>query len=745
MDKISGIFNAVYQPAGYKTAGSFFLAVNGGLPVLVSGAAPDLKKGTPINVYGKSNPGGTGGFTAEKIEFNTADRDSILAFFNGRHFHGLSKKTGELLFDALRDLSRGSDVTWDKFPDFEIHKICSSLQFDSELTANIIHAVTGIQRRYDIMKAFRKTRITHFDVEILYSRFFGDAVSEMRKDPYAMLPAGASFAFCDDTAYENGVKAYENKRIRAFLLRMADTIRQSGSCCMRLDEALSMLQIMQKKSRFHYIPTSLFLSEMLKSTEFILKETAKYGIVVYPEKLYRAEKAIVAELARLNADAAETGYEVPEDTGYLDAGQVQALSFLKTEGVKILTGGPGAGKTTTIMALVRGYRSIRPKDPVMLCAPTGRAAVRISESMGEDNSAMTIHKLLDARMLGNKTMFTFNKENPLPKGLYIADEMSMADELLFLNLIRALPQHSILILSGDPNQLPSVQAGTVLKDLAESGAFHHIRLTGNHRQQDGNLIIENYNRILQKNPKLSEGREFTIIRTETEKEAGEAAVSLYHRYAMRDPQSAQLLCSVKMGESGKNMINEKICAGRPAGPEYAGYMPGDKIMMTRNNYQGHYWNGDTGIVTSVGRGYISASFYDGTREITDEYLPDTEHAFAMTIHKSQGSEYDTVIIVLGKRAENMLSNALILTAVTRAKKRVFIVSEQDALEISIVTNREAKRITGLQDMIQESLPADQRPNRQSSSDTSDFSAELSAAAEAASSSDSNPIAAIPSL
>ncbi|MCD8082115.1 MAG: AAA family ATPase [Clostridiales bacterium] len=703
---IHGTFHSIDKAAGHKNPGTFFLKPDGtNIMLLCSGAAPELTKGTPLILTGEFTSEHKNNFHVENIEFDTSDPDRVLGFLSGIHFKGLTKNRSRDLLDALRSAASRTGKSWASLPFEQFVNATKEAGVKDEVGKKIADAIGGIERRKELRSLFSDLRITDKDIETLIRLYGSEAYTEAKKEPYAGLVDGLSFGFCDDLAFHEGMEYMDPRRVDAFLTRMGEFIAHSGSCCMRLEEMLNYIRYMQQKSRFQYLPKAYFLITLLKSRQYVVKVSSHYGPVVYPKELYEAEREIIQELKRLQSSAEQTGYTIPENIGNLDSDQMHALGFFETEGVKILTGGPGSGKTTTVWTMIHQYQQFHERDVVQLAAPTGRAAVRMTESCKGEEKAVTLHKLLDVRPYNGKMRCHFNRNMKLPKGLYIIDEMSMTDEIMFLNLLRALPDHTTLILVGDPDQLPSVQAGTVLKDLLLSNKFEHVMLTGNHRQGDGTSIITNYRKIKDRETLLTEDKDFRVIRAESDENALRALGSIYQMFERSHVTGYQILTAVNVGGLGKYKINSLVSdarlkeAGDNALP--GGYCIGDKVIMTRNNYASNYWNGDIGIVSGVTQdGELLAQFYDGTRTISREDMVDMEHAFAVTIHKAQGSEFPYAVIVLGQEYGFMLSNALILTAVTRAQKGVIIISVGDALEQAISADGGAGRITGLRDMLE---------------------------------------------
>ena len=295
--------------------------------------------------------------------------------------------------------------------------------------------------------------------------------------------------------------------------------------------------------------------------------------------------------------------------------------------------------------------------------------------------------------------YMYNSARKLPEGLYVIDEASMLDEHITHAFLSAVTKGSYVIFTGDPGQLLSVDTGSVLQDMILSGTLRTYHLTRMHRQAERSLIAENYRKIVKKNTHLSEGPDFHIIRCESDREIKDTAIRLYEKYGSGSPYGFEILTCVRKGDTGKDGINQEILERRHR--TRVKYAPGDRIMMTANDYEKGYMNGDIGEVLKVRDDSLLVRFYDGIKELDKGCFPDMDYAFACTIHKAQGSEYDRTAVILDDSADVMLKNRLILTAVTRAKKECFVISKGDALERAILHADAGERCTLLRDLLKE--------------------------------------------
>lgn len=374
--------------------------------------------------------------------------------------------------------------------------------------------------------------------------------------------------------------------------------------------------------------------------------------------------------------------------------------LLVTRGVQILTGGPGTGKTSTINGMLYAYERMHPDHTIRLCAPTGRAAQRMSESTGRE--AVTIHRLLDYKPEGLGASYR-NKEHPIEADLVVVDEMSMTDIELFDKLLAALKTGTKLILVGDVNQLESVGAGSVLHDLmGTSDAFiPKNRLTEVFRQKGGSPIIDNAQAIIDGNIHLQECEDFQIIHTKCEEETIEQTKNLMRQlYNADQPFETQILCPSRKGQAGIENCNTILQDLLNPGKQCLTYGKNkfrinDKIIMMRNNYSSHdaYFNGDIGVIKKIGKGNLIVDIRGELVNLNRDALDDVQLSYGMTIHKSQGSEFKNVIVVMPTEPANMLVRNLLYTGVTRAKKRVYIINEGTAMECAIRSNIIGKRRT----------------------------------------------------
>jgi exodeoxyribonuclease V alpha subunit len=537
-----------------------------------------------------------------------------------------------------------------------------------------------------------------------------DAIAVIKADPYRLCREiwGIGFATADKIALSVGIDRNSPLRARAAIGHTLETEAEEAGHCWTFENDLLM-----HANELTGIPVEI-LSDALAEEISESRVVAENGDVrkIYLKTYYWSECKTAERISvilsadraydPIDADRAVAWWE--QKAGFVLAEQQsEALKASLKSKFSVITGGPGVGKTTIIRALVEIYK--RRNLKVVLAAPTGRAAKRMAESVG--SPAQTIHRLLKWNPVTNR--FTFNAENRLEGDVFIFDETSMIDIKLACELMLALPDAASVVWVGDTDQLPSVGAGAVLKDLINSGAVASTRLDIIFRQDTTGLIVKNAHHVNAGEPlEIRQGEsDFYFLRCEDPAECADRVVEFMteripRKFAMNPLEDVQILTPMRKNVLGTESLNAVI--QQRLNPEGESIMrgasvfrTGDRVMQLRNNYDKDVYNGDVGFIKSVDAAERSmvVSFdgrpvkYDGCD------LDELVLAYAMTIHKSQGSEYPAVIVIMHSQHYVMLQRNLLYTAITRARKLVLLVGLPYAVSRAIETDIVRERRTSL--------------------------------------------------
>lgn len=576
-----------------------------------------------------------------------------------------------------------------------------------------------------------KTRILlqQNDVYTYISQFGGDylaaskicenrtnALHSLKTNPYLVgLNAGLKFDVCDLIYNHEGGNCYDECRIEALVIKSLEQNENCGNTFAYIHNIMKWVNMCSRQSSVFkdIIPEALVIRSCFNSRKIICEKTTEKdkGIVFryFLKDTYLMEKDIVKNINRIKNGMHSLPFnpkwiekiEKINNVKYSNR-QKDAFNFLNSTGIKVLTGGPGTGKTTVINGLIQAYTFMFPQNPILLCAPTGRAAQRISEATGKP--AFTLHKALDVHPFGEE-MQAKTLDNPLDANLIIVDEMSMTDTEIFSLLLGAVKTDTLVILCGDTDQLPSVGAGNILHDIIECGIIETNKLDVVYRQAAESGITQNAISVNNGSTSLTKKDDFDISVVKNHLDISNKICEIVKDcYDVRNPFSVQVLSSTKKGDAGTIALNKKlqqICNPQKEESEldYT-FKRGDKIMMFRNNYEIGYVNGDTGTILEITPNEIIVDIKGtGKLSIPKTNMSDISLAYSVTIHKSQGSEFDTVIISLPNSPISILKRNLLYTAITRAKKKVIIVTQTGVIEHTINTLDTELRQTDILDKL----------------------------------------------
>ncbi len=729
-DMISGVVESViYQsPDGSYTVCD--LEDEAGEPVTLVGSLPMISEGVRIRAYGEWGNHPTYGrqFKCEYYEQEMPDSEGdILRYLSAGNIKGVGPKT------AIRIVERYGTETFDvieNHPEW-LAEISGISKAKAAAIGESFRESAGARAVIMYCKNICSPTVSMK----IYKKWGSTAVERIKQNPYALCKNihGIGFRKADELARSIGIPADSDSRIEAGLMYiLEEEARRGGHTCLRAGELVSFGTDLLCVEAEKIADTT---AELVKKGR-LCTEVSGDVRYIYSPKFYKAEETIARKLCELSLmcpaiareDVGEFINRLEMTTGITFAGmQRQAISAALEHGVMILTGGPGTGKTTVTKALLSIFESMGME--CALAAPTGRAANRMSEATSHE--AQTLHRLLETNFTKDEdeeNIFIRDEKNLLEEDVFILDEVSMIDTLLMQSFLKAVKPGARVILIGDSDQLPSVGAGNVLSDLIASECFCTVRLTEIFRQSGESLIVTNAHCVNGGQLPASGGKEsdFFILTRNTDADVAATVADLCVRrlpkaYGEEILGNIQVITPSKKGAAGteeicrvlQNVLNPPDPAKREFSRGSTVFREGDRVMQIRNNYSIEWekddtrgtgvFNGDIGVVEKIdtAEGTMTVNF-DGRRaeyDVTE--LEELELSYAITVHKSQGSEYPVVVIPVYGCAPMLLNRCLLYTAITRASRLCVIVARSDCLERMVSNEIHSNRCTGLRRRIEE--------------------------------------------
>ena len=640
--------------------------------------------------------------------------EGMIRYLSSEIFKGIGKKTAQRIVNKF-----GNDTfkIIDSSPEL-LSKIKGVNKKQQKSLLNSWEEQRGLR---DVMTFLRGVGISHGFAQRIYAKHGMNSIPLIKANPYLLTDiSGIGFLTADGIAHNLGFDKNSPHRAAAGLLYMLEQQVLNGHTCYPLPDLLEKTapELLIDKTILEESLNQLIEDRLIYCAEQN-DENGERQKFIARMRYYRAEQRIAENIFRILKSKAYTIFEsesslIEEQESKvglkLDEAQREAVNAVLKYKVLIVTGGPGTGKTT-LVRFILGL--MRPKIPsIALAAPTGRAAKRITETTGSSSS--TIHRLLEATNVG----FQRNRENPLDQELIIIDETSMIDTLLMDSFLEAVPSASRLIIVGDVDQLPSVGAGTVLQDFIKSGSIPVVRLNHIFRQAYGSFITVNAHKVrrgelpsVNKSSKQSDLKDqlqdyYFIEESDQEKIVEKILLLNTERIPQRfklDPmKEIQVLTPMHRGITGASQLNRNL--QEKINPDAKGiehreqwFRVGDKIMQQQNDYEKQVFNGDLGRVVDCDQDSkeLYVRFEQSHIHYKSNELDQLTLAYAITVHKSQGSEYSAVIMPITTHHYMMLQRNLLYTAITRGKQLVVLIGTSAAVRIAVQNQGTLNRYTGL--------------------------------------------------
>lgn len=562
----------------------------------------------------------------------------------------------------------------------------------------------------DIMIFLKAHDISDGYATKIYAEYGEDSIEILSNNPYQLIydVDGIGFLIADSIARKLGFGLDHPLRIKSGIIYTMQVHCDEGDTCVTLNsllnKAATLLQI-NGALITDSVKTLIEDEELIEEDDLLFLPTLYHSEINIARTLYI--KAITP--SPLQFDESFVNIEQTEMFSNVkyDEDQKNAIRKAVINNVTIITGGPGTGKTTITHGIVNAFHGMGMK--ILMAAPTGKAADRLSEATGFE--AKTIHRLLGAKPGGS---YDFNEDNKLKGDILIVDEVSMVNTYLMNSLLKAVPDNMKVILIGDMDQLPCIGPGNILKDLIESNVLPTIKLTKIFRQAENSRIITNAHAINRGEYPIinnSKDSDFFFLREDNEENLQDYITDLVCNRLPKtygvEPKEIQVLTPMKKYKAGTVELNKRLQqAINPSGDEIARgdivFRVGDKVIQTKNNYEKNIFNGDTGIICGVNveDKTLEVDFGDEIVFYDSTDMEELLHAYALTIHKSQGSEYPIVVMPVTQSHYHMLSKNLLYTGITRARKICILIGSKQALLFGIKNIRIAKRNTTLKQRLQ---------------------------------------------
>ena len=707
------------------------------------GNFPTLSVGAVLTVAGKVSLHNKYGEQLSVEQYTMSDptsREGIVKYLSSGLIKGIGEVTANNIYDKFGEDTFG---VIENNP-MQLVRVKGISQRKAMDIANAVAELKSMQEQIMFLQGYGLT--VNLAVKI-YNIYKDETKRLVLANPYRLIDdvEGVGFITADKIAQSMGVEKLGEFRVRAAVIYvLKEAAEKQGNTYLLFDDLFAACSnllgadLSEHGQLVEDTVTKLVLEPVVKVFE--VDNVRCVSLVKY----FKLEKSIASRLIALGHDAKRVMIDADSLIGQFEKvnkitfhkGQLGAVKSALVNGVTVITGGPGTGKTTIIKCIAEILTSHGLR--MEFCAPTGRAAKRMSQAIGSE--AKTIHRLLGYELRGDKMAFKYNRNNTLPCDVVVVDELSMVDVSVMYSLLSALENGTRLVLVGDKDQLPSVGAGNVLADIIRSGVVEIRYLSHIYRQSDDSLIVSNAHLINQgQMPKINNrSRDFFFMNYSDFQQVSDTVVELVTtrlpKFTALPPSEIQVLGALKNGVAGVENLNTRL--QQALNPRLYGknelqvgksvIRVGDRVMQTVNNYELTYtrlnkdgiieegagvFNGDIGVVRQIDRANgIMEVLFDDNRlaSYTSADLSDLQLAYAITIHKSQGSEFPVVVVPLVNGPPTIINKNLLYTAITRAKQAVVIVGSKKILSMMIHNNYVAARTTNLKRFLQEENTMHQR-------------------------------------
>lgn len=696
--------------------------------VICTGIMPDVNVGDTITFFGHfvNHPSYGEQFSVETYEKSLPETiEGILRFLSSGTIKGIGISSAKKLIKEFKDNTL-------KVLENEPERISKIKGFSKEKAESISKQIKEIKYFSKLIEYLKPYGVEIESITKIFKKFGSNSIDIINDNPYILCTDELNVLFetADEIAENINIPKDASYRIRAGIMYVIEHNKNNGHTCLPKDKLTKVSSSLLMQA------TEIIESNINNMTDdcSLYLETFNNKEFIFSKDMYDAETFISREIHYLldykafqifDVDEEIKRIEKSENIEYADL-QKEAINNALKKGVLILTGGPGTGKTTTLNAIINILKHNGQK--VELAAPTGRAAQRMSELTHCE--AKTIHRLLESRFLDLKghSVFNKNEHNKIECDALVIDEASMIDVILFSSLIKAMPLGCRLIIVGDSNQLPSVGPGNILGDLISSNLIPCVKLNEIFRQSLKSTIVTNAHRIVNGDMPLldNKGTDFFFIKAKNNEEILDNILSLYTKrlpqtYGYDSINDIQIITptrktnlgTLELNKSIQKIINDDKNKNHHISNRYTNLIINDKVIQTKNDYDVEWvntktgecgegvFNGDIGILKNIDKisGIAEIEFDDKLAIYRGEQIENVELCYACTIHKSQGNEFEAVIIPVFHTAPQLLYRNLLYTGVTRAKKLLVLVGYESVIEKMVKNNTKQGRYTGLKEFL----------------------------------------------